>query len=285
MRHSLISIEDIKKACSDATLENSLLTILKCEGFIIHIQCKDLDAAKILLGTISFIIIFSFKLLCNSCILTDIALASGFRESGISIGNKKIILAVRTSAFGLELPIAKGTEFLLTEEGLTTLVDESNLRLKSNFSRVDKLLNALKLHFGWPYLKFNVDDDNNNNNNNSLMPLPIPRWGHSVVTSYAFTTTTMPAAKRVILCMGGYGIDHTKKHPVSLKNQRALPLLCFTDPNLSGCIEPTVRDSGRYKSTDVTDRMHSSMAPWSFSYKGMEYIDLEKNIQYLFLKI
>eukprot|EP01034_Spumella_vulgaris_P033072 gene33072-40814_t len=79
-------------------------------------------------------------------------MSCGFRESGISIGQKKVIVAIRTTAFNLELPLARGSQLLVDDSYVSLIVSEANNRLRSNFARADKFLMELKKLFQFPTL-------------------------------------------------------------------------------------------------------------------------------------
>lgn len=51
VKHSVISVSDIVQTCSGAeVVDNDMLTLLKCEGMILHVMCKDIQAARELHG-------------------------------------------------------------------------------------------------------------------------------------------------------------------------------------------------------------------------------------------
>jgi hypothetical protein len=104
------------------------LLMLKCEPSIIHVLCKDLVSANK---------------------LHQLAFSCGYRESGIGIG-KKIMVAIRTTAFSLEIPLSLEAKNLVTDEGLKVIVHECNDRLIRNFSRIQRILEALKKCESWP---------------------------------------------------------------------------------------------------------------------------------------
>lgn len=92
-------------------------SVFKFEPFVLHVQCKSLSSAQSML----------------SC-----AVASGFRNSGISLGNKgKIIVAVR-STHGLEVPLSMDGELLVTYKYIEKLVQIANKKMQENFLRIDR---------------------------------------------------------------------------------------------------------------------------------------------------
>lgn len=101
--------------------------LFKHEPFIMHVVCRDLDAAKELLQW---------------------GIASGFRESGVVLGNKKIVCAIRTTANGLEIPIAhSAAELLVSEQYLRWIVVIANDKFVANKKKTDQLLEAFKAKF------------------------------------------------------------------------------------------------------------------------------------------
>ena len=132
VKHRTVAANEITNAIasrSDLTEPSAPLVMLKCEPFILHVLCKDLQAASQ---------------------LYHIAMASGYRESGIGIGNKKTMVAIRTTSFSLEFPIGKGSQLFLNRQDFETVVAECNMRLLTNFNRLDRLLAALKKGLVWP---------------------------------------------------------------------------------------------------------------------------------------
>ncbi|KAG8235510.1 hypothetical protein J437_LFUL015744 [Ladona fulva] len=91
--------------------------ILKFEPFILHVQCYNLDAAKLML----------------TC-----ALESGFKNSGLVVGKHgKVVLAVR-SCLSLEVPLSNEGSLLVSEEYLKYLVTIANDKLTENLKRTEK---------------------------------------------------------------------------------------------------------------------------------------------------
>lgn len=132
VKHRTITCDEMELLLGEGGVEvlPEKLLMLKCEPAILHILCSDLNAAH------------------N---LHQVAYSCGYRESGIGIG-KKIIVAIRTTAFSLEVPISQGGNLLITNDGLKVLVQECNSRLIRNFDRIQRLLNVLKTTHNWPTL-------------------------------------------------------------------------------------------------------------------------------------
>ena len=230
VKHRLFLKNEILDAIQSIDLEDkdfvdSLVT-LKCEAFILHINCRDLESAKS---------------------LHNIATLCGFRESGIKLGNKKIILAVRTTANGMELPIAKGSELIVSQSYLDLIINECNVRLASNFSRIDKFLTELKKHYSWPMLQ-QVQSNTSDNN--------LCRWGHTCSTEEISNKKGDPLS----CIVGGYGAGK------DAKSQR-------------GLTSATLKADHFHPLDFVEDSMHAASAMLTFKSNSLE----EKGAQYLVL--
>jgi tRNA wybutosine-synthesizing protein 3 len=123
VEHSTITYEQLHTTLQseDATSHQGQLTF-KHEPFIMHVQCCGLAEAKRLL---------------------QIALSCGYRESGIVLG-KKYMVHVRTTAFMLELPLAFGSEMMVSEDYLRYLVKLANEKFVQNQQRTDKFFARLR---------------------------------------------------------------------------------------------------------------------------------------------
>jgi len=97
---------------------------LKMEPGILHVQCRDVSAAKWLL---------------------QVALRAGFRESGLVLSDSaKVMLAIRTTSNCLELPVAVSDESgtmrtLVPPEYLSLIVEQANAKFEANAARLDRL--------------------------------------------------------------------------------------------------------------------------------------------------
>lgn len=92
-----------------------------------HVVCRDLESAKELLQW---------------------GIACGFRESGVVLGNKKIMCAIRTTANGLEIPIAHSAqELFVSDHYLKWIVGIANDKFVANKRKTDQLLEAFKVKF------------------------------------------------------------------------------------------------------------------------------------------
>jgi tRNA wybutosine-synthesizing protein 3 len=166
--HGVITVEQLREAVhgQDCATAGNFFIALKCEGFIVHIRCRDLDSGRK---------------------LHQIAMGCGFRESGLSVGQKmRVQLAIRTTAYGLELPIAVGKKMILDTNALEIIVAEANRRLRCNFARTDRLLLAMKREYSWPSMVCSAFPG-------SYMQ----RWGHSCTSD----------SDGHCMISGGYGVE------------------------------------------------------------------------------
>ena len=166
--HGAITVNQLKAAISgqEAVTAGQHFIVLKCEGFILHVRCRDLNSGRK---------------------LHQIAMGCGFRESGLSVGQKmRVQLAIRTTAYGLELPIAVGKNLIIDDDALSIIVKEANRRLRCNFARTDRLLSTLKKEYLWPSL---ICRD--------LAGSNVRRWGHCCASD----------STDAFIISGGYGVE------------------------------------------------------------------------------
>ncbi|XP_004634062.1 tRNA wybutosine-synthesizing protein 3 homolog isoform X2 [Octodon degus] len=81
------------------------------------------------------------------CVKEDVhavAVDSGFRNSGITVGKKgKTILAVR-STHGLEVPLSHKGKLMVTEEYIDFLLNTANQKLEENKKRIERFYSCLQ---------------------------------------------------------------------------------------------------------------------------------------------
>ncbi|XP_046362120.1 tRNA wybutosine-synthesizing protein 3 homolog isoform X1 [Haliotis rufescens] len=91
--------------------------VFKFEPMVLHVQCRSVADAQSL----------------HAC-----AVASGFRNSGITIGSRgKIITAVR-STHSLEVPLSKDRRLMVSHEYLKFLADCANAKMQENLTRIER---------------------------------------------------------------------------------------------------------------------------------------------------
>lgn len=106
-KHSLVNLDEIKNALKNVS-KNPLW--FRQEGLILHVCCKDLKKAKILL---------------------NIARDCGFKRAGIIAHSKRFVVEI-ASTEKLDAIIAKENKVLVDDNYLKELINESNLRLSNN---------------------------------------------------------------------------------------------------------------------------------------------------------
>ncbi|XP_050393618.1 tRNA wybutosine-synthesizing protein 3 homolog [Patella vulgata] len=108
-------MDSIKNATGNA--------VFKFEPFVLHVQCKLLEHAQK---------------------LHSVAVASGFRNSGITVGTKgKIITAVR-STHSMEVPLSDNGNILVSDQYIDFLVKCANEKLEENFNRIERFFTNYK---------------------------------------------------------------------------------------------------------------------------------------------
>ena len=78
------------------------------EPFLLHAECADADTAQRIL---------------------EVAREAGMRESGLSLGRKRVMVQIRTLALRLEVPIGIDGKALIDKEYFDTLLRLANQRL------------------------------------------------------------------------------------------------------------------------------------------------------------
>lgn len=116
--------EDLQRRSGTAGegLRGTLASLL-LEPFVLHAECADADTAQRIL---------------------EAARETGFRESGISLGRRRVMVQVRTLALRLEVPLALDGRLLTEEAHFQTLVHLANERLAENARRVERLWARLR---------------------------------------------------------------------------------------------------------------------------------------------
>ncbi|XP_030491672.2 tRNA wybutosine-synthesizing protein 2/3/4 [Cannabis sativa] len=96
--------------------------VFRFEPLILAIECKDLSSAQF---------------------LVSLAIASGFRESGITSASKRVIIAIRCS-IRLELPLGNTQKLMVSPEYVKYLVGIANEKMEANRKRTEGFLLTLR---------------------------------------------------------------------------------------------------------------------------------------------
>lgn len=116
--HDKVDIQEIKN-----DLEESKKDLwFRQEGAILHIVCKNLQAASKML---------------------ELAKHTGFKRSGIMSINNKIILELISTEL-IYLPIKKDNEILVDDKYLKLLIDEANAKMKRTKEKIKRFTSSLK---------------------------------------------------------------------------------------------------------------------------------------------
>ncbi|KAI4894700.1 hypothetical protein NFI96_021141 [Prochilodus magdalenae] len=108
-------VEALQKSSGDA--------VFKFEPCVLHVQCRQLEDAQL---------------------LHSVAINSGFRNSGVTVGKKgKIMMAVR-STHCLEVPLSHKGRVLVSEEYIEFLVGVANNKMDENLKRIERFYSCLK---------------------------------------------------------------------------------------------------------------------------------------------
>ena len=90
---------------------------IKFEPFILHVICRTLESAKVLL---------------------NIALECGYRNSGLVISNQgKITLAIR-STHALEVPLVIGGQLCVDQNYIMQIASIANEKMTANMAKIDR---------------------------------------------------------------------------------------------------------------------------------------------------
>ena len=116
--HSLDTRENPLISSKLTATTTSGIAFVKFEPMVLHVQCLDLEAARR---------------------LHLAAVESGFKNSGLSVGKKKIIAAVRSS-HSLEVPISdERGHLIVSEDYLRFVVKLADEKLAANFQSIERL--------------------------------------------------------------------------------------------------------------------------------------------------
>lgn len=97
--------------------------VLKFEPFVLHVQCRRLEDAQL---------------------MHSVAINSGFRNSGLTVGKMgKIITAVR-STHGLEVPLSHEGKLLVEHDYIHFLTQIANQKMEENLRRIDRFYQNLQ---------------------------------------------------------------------------------------------------------------------------------------------
>lgn len=117
--HEKCSFDDLVSALNGSIGD----AVLKFEPFVLHVQCRKLEDAQL---------------------LHSVAVNSGFRNSGLTVGKTgKTIAAVR-STHGLEVPLSHEGKLLVDHEYVRFLTQIANQKMEENLRRIQRFYENLQ---------------------------------------------------------------------------------------------------------------------------------------------
>uniref|UniRef100_A0A8C8BKW9 tRNA wybutosine-synthesizing protein 3 homolog n=1 Tax=Otus sunia TaxID=257818 RepID=A0A8C8BKW9_9STRI len=118
--HETCIKDDVMTALEKATGD----VVFKFEPFVLHVLCQELQDAQL---------------------LHSVAVNSGFRNSGITVGKGgKIMMAVR-STHCLEVPLSHKGKLMVSEEYIDFLIHVANQKMEENIRRIDRFYKSLEV--------------------------------------------------------------------------------------------------------------------------------------------
>ena len=76
--------------------------------------------------------------------MLTLAIAAGFRESGILLG-RRTILGIRTTSNSLEFPLAEDNHLLVSKEYLDYIVQYGNKKFEDNLRRIRVFFESVEI--------------------------------------------------------------------------------------------------------------------------------------------
>ncbi|KAK8814957.1 hypothetical protein WA556_006994 [Blastocystis sp. ATCC 50177/Nand II] len=128
VEHRVVTPEELIAKTKEELPRCKGVTLFKLEPFVLHVQCRNWEKAQEML---------------------ELAVAAGFRESGILMG-RRIMLGIRTTANSMEFPIAENGQLLVTEEYLRYVVEYGNKKFEDNLRRIAVLFQSIREQYPLP---------------------------------------------------------------------------------------------------------------------------------------
>jgi tRNA wybutosine-synthesizing protein 3 len=123
VNHNKINLNTIRKILINAKEETKKIIWFKYESFILHVACRDINAALNLI---------------------KLAKRVGLKRSGIITHKKTKTMVEILSNEQLEIPIAKNNKIIITNDFLKLLIIENNKKLKKSHQKIKQLENEIK---------------------------------------------------------------------------------------------------------------------------------------------
>lgn len=82
--------------------------------------------------------------------MLTLAIAAGFRESGILLG-RRTILGIRTTSNSIEFPLAENDHLLVSKEYLKYVIQYGNKKFEDNLRRIHIFFESVEVVIGIYY--------------------------------------------------------------------------------------------------------------------------------------
>ncbi|XP_069498007.1 tRNA wybutosine-synthesizing protein 3 homolog isoform X2 [Ambystoma mexicanum] len=133
---------DIAHIVQRLNAEDHFFTTSSCSGRIILVDTPSSNSFEVQKQNCSWLFVTHQK--CKKDDVHSVAINSGFRNSGITVGKKgKIVMAVR-STHCLEVPLCRKGTLLVNEDYIDYLVQAANLKMEENKHRIDRFYSCLQ---------------------------------------------------------------------------------------------------------------------------------------------
>ncbi|XP_075413461.1 tRNA wybutosine-synthesizing protein 3 homolog isoform X2 [Tenrec ecaudatus] len=133
--------EDVKEIVQLLNSRDQFFTTSSCSGRILLID-RGASGFEVQKQNCCWLLVTH-----KPCVKDDVhsvAIDSGFRNSGITVGKRgKTMLAVR-STHGLEVPLSHKGQLMVTEEYIDFLLNIANQKMEENKKRIERLYNCLQ---------------------------------------------------------------------------------------------------------------------------------------------
>lgn len=111
--HQRCSAQELVSAVGRSSAD----VVLKFEPFVLHVQCRRLDDAQL---------------------VHSVAVNSGFRNSGLTVGKTGKIMSAVRSTHGLEVPLTQQSTLMVTHSYIEFLCQICNKKMEENLRRINR---------------------------------------------------------------------------------------------------------------------------------------------------
>ena len=118
-----VLLGSLKVLMNSQLSESDDIVYFKMEPFVMHVQCRNLQSAQKLL---------------------ELSLSSGYRNSGLVVGKKRIICCIRDCS-GFQAPIMKGNRIFSNFDHIYELIRLGNSELRQNFKKMERFSELLRV--------------------------------------------------------------------------------------------------------------------------------------------